>query len=80
MFMLLENEGNCTVKVFVVCTSCQILLEWSSDEGWLCRTCSTHKRKEIAYRVFVRKSKGGGPLERPRHRWEETVRMDIRNL
>jgi hypothetical protein len=30
-----------------------------------------------AYKVLVRKCEGKRPLERPRRRWEDTVRMDL---
>jgi hypothetical protein len=30
------------------------------------------------YKVLVGKSKGKRPLGRPRHRWEDGVRMDLR--
>jgi hypothetical protein len=29
------------------------------------------------YRVLVGKSEGKGPLERPRHRWEDGIKMDL---
>jgi hypothetical protein len=30
------------------------------------------------YRVLVGEPEGKGPLERPRHRWEDRVKMDLR--
>jgi hypothetical protein len=30
------------------------------------------------YRVLVGKPKGKRPLERPRHRWEDGIKMDFR--
>jgi hypothetical protein len=32
------------------------------------------------YRVLVEKSEGKGSLERPRHRWEDGVKMDLREI
>jgi hypothetical protein len=32
------------------------------------------------YRVLVRKPKGKRPLERPRHRWEDAIKMDLREI
>jgi hypothetical protein len=32
------------------------------------------------YRVLVGKPEGKGPLERPRHRWEEGIKMDLREI
>ena len=31
-----------------------------------------------AYRVLVGKTEGKGPLRRPRNRWEDNIRMDLR--
>jgi hypothetical protein len=44
------------------------------------RACSTNGEKMNAYRVLVRKSKGKRPLERPRRRWEDNIRMDLREI
>jgi hypothetical protein len=32
------------------------------------------------YKVFVGKPEGKRPLGRPRHRWEDGIRMDIREI
>jgi hypothetical protein len=32
------------------------------------------------YRVLVVKPAGKRPLERPRHRWEDGIRMDLREI
>jgi len=32
-----------------------------------------------AYRVMVGKPEGKGPLGRPRHRWLDNIRMDLRS-
>jgi hypothetical protein len=32
------------------------------------------------YRVLVGKPKGKRPLERPRHRWEDNIKMDLQEL
>ena len=33
-----------------------------------------------AYRSLVGKHKGKGCLERPRYRWEDSIKMDLREL
>jgi hypothetical protein len=33
-----------------------------------------------AYRVFMGKPEGKRPLERPRHRWQVEIRMDLREI
>jgi hypothetical protein len=37
-----------------------------------------HKR--TAYRILVGKPEGKGPLGRPRHRWVNNVKMDLRKI
>ena len=32
------------------------------------------------YRVFVGKPKGKGPLGRPRHRWEDNIKMELEEV
>jgi hypothetical protein len=32
------------------------------------------------YRVFVGKLEGRRPLGRPRHRWEDNIKMDLREV
>jgi hypothetical protein len=32
------------------------------------------------YRVLVGKSEGKRPLRRPRHRWEDNIKMDLREI
>jgi hypothetical protein len=40
--------------------------------------CSTHGEKRDAYRILEGKSEEKRPLERPRRRWEDNIRMDHR--
>jgi hypothetical protein len=42
------------------------------------RTCSMHGRGE--YIVLVGRPEGKRPLGRPSHRWEDEIRMDIREI
>ena len=44
------------------------------------RTCSTYGAIQNAYRVLVRKPESKRPLGRPRHRWEDTIKMDLREV
>jgi hypothetical protein len=43
-------------------------------------TCGKHERGEKIYRVLVRKPEGKKPLGRPRRRWEDGIRMDLRDI
>jgi hypothetical protein len=44
--------------------------------------CSRHVprngEKGIAFRILVRKSQGKKPLGRPRHRWKNNIKLDLR--
>jgi hypothetical protein len=43
--------------------------------------CGTHGRGEKSvYKVLVGKPKGKRPLGRPRRRWEDGIRMDLREI
>ena len=34
----------------------------------------------VVYRVIIGKPEGKSPLERPRHRWEDNIKMDLREV
>jgi hypothetical protein len=38
------------------------------------------EEEKIVYRVWVGKPEGKRPLERPRRRWEDEIRMDLREI
>jgi len=40
--------------------------------------CSTYGERRGAYRVLVRKPEGKRPLGRPRRRWEDNMKTDLR--
>jgi hypothetical protein len=43
--------------------------------------CGTHDRGEReVYKVLVGKPKGKRPLGRPRRKWEDGIRMDVREI
>jgi hypothetical protein len=44
------------------------------------RVCSTNGEKRNAYWVLVGKPKGKKPLERPRRRWVDNIKMDLRDI
>jgi hypothetical protein len=37
-------------------------------------------KKRNAYRILVVKPEGKRPLRRPRHRWEDNIRMDLTDI
>ena len=44
------------------------------------RTCSTHGTIEKCIQSLVGNSEGKRPLERPRRRWEDNIKMDLRGV
>jgi hypothetical protein len=44
------------------------------------RACSTNGEKMHAYRLLVGKSEGRKPLGRPRRRWVDNIKMDLRAI
>jgi hypothetical protein len=48
-------------------------------ENEMVRTCSMLGGMRNAY-ILVRKTEGKRPLERPRCRWEDNIRMDLREI
>jgi hypothetical protein len=44
------------------------------------RACSTNEQKRNAYRVLVGKAEGKRPLGRPRRRWLDNIKMDLREI
>jgi hypothetical protein len=41
-------------------------------------TCGTHGEKRSVYTVLVGRPEGKSPLGRPRRRWEDNIKMDLR--
>jgi hypothetical protein len=44
------------------------------------RACSTNGREEECISILVGKPEGKRPLGRPRHMWEDNIKMDIREI
>jgi hypothetical protein len=42
--------------------------------------CSTNEEKRKAYIISVGKPEGKRPLERPRRRWVDNIKMDLREM
>jgi hypothetical protein len=46
----------------------------------MCRACSTNGEKRNAYRILVGKPQVNKPLGRPRRRWVDNIKMDLREI
>jgi hypothetical protein len=44
------------------------------------RACRAEGEGRGVYRVPVGKHEGKRPQERPRHRWEDNIKMDLQNV
>jgi hypothetical protein len=44
------------------------------------RACSTNGEKRNAYRILVGMPEGKRLLGRPRHRWVDNIKMDLREM
>jgi hypothetical protein len=44
------------------------------------RACSTNGAKRNTYRILVGKPEGKSPLRRPRCRWVNNIKMDLRGI
>jgi hypothetical protein len=42
--------------------------------------CSTHREKRNAWRILAGKPEGRRPLGGPRRRWEDNIKMDLREI
>ena len=47
--------------------------------GWAGRVARMGERRGV-YRVLVEKSEGKKPLGRPRHRWEDNIKVDLQKV
>jgi hypothetical protein len=43
-------------------------------------TCGTYGDGKGVYRVLVGRPEGKRPLGRPRHRWEDNIKMNLREI
>jgi hypothetical protein len=43
-------------------------------------TCGTHGEGRSVYRVLIGRPEGKRPLGRPRRRWEDNIKIDLREI
>jgi hypothetical protein len=70
----------CIMKKFITCTLHRILLGWLNLGGEVGGTCGTHWEGRGVYRVLVGRPECKKPLGRPKHRWEDNIKMDLREI
>jgi len=61
----------------MIITAHPVLLIETNEMGGTCSACW---RSRGVYRVLVGKSEGKRPLGRPRHRWEDYIKMDLQEV
>ena len=44
------------------------------------KACSAYGERRGVYRVLVGKPEGKRPLGRPRHRWEDNIKLDLQEV
>jgi hypothetical protein len=47
--------------------------------GWVGHVARM-EQKRVAYRILVGRPEGRRPLERPRHIWEDNIKMDLQQV
>jgi hypothetical protein len=44
------------------------------------RACNKHEMKRNVYRTVVGKPEGKGPLGKPKRKWDNNIKMDLRQI
>jgi hypothetical protein len=67
------------MRNFIICTHPQISLGKSRRMRWAGHVARMGEERKV-YKVLVGKPEGKRPLGRPRHRWEDGIRVDLREI
>jgi hypothetical protein len=67
------------MRSLIFSTPPQILLSKSRRMRWAGHVARMTEERNV-YRVLMGKPEGKRPLGRPRHRWEDGIRMDLREI
>jgi hypothetical protein len=70
----LHNE-----ELHILYSSPNIIRQMKSKRMWVMHVARMGEERKL-YRVLVEKTKGKRPLGRTRHRWEDGIRMDLREI
>jgi hypothetical protein len=74
------NKNNLSKNGVLDCIYFILIQADQIKENEVGRTCGTHGRGEKVYKVLVGKPEGKIPLGRPRHRWEDGIRMELQEI
>jgi hypothetical protein len=66
---------NCIMRIFMICNPHQILFWWSDKEERYGQASGIYGGERGTYRVLVWKPEGKRQLRRPRHRWEDNIKI-----
>jgi hypothetical protein len=72
-------EEECMMRSFIICTLHHILLGWS-NQGKRCRHVACMGEVRNSYKILVGKHGGNRLLGRPRHIWENIIKVDLREM
>jgi hypothetical protein len=67
------------MRNFIICTHLQISLGKSRRMRWAGHVARMGEERKV-YKVLVGRPEGKRPLGRPRRRWEDGIRMDLREI
>jgi hypothetical protein len=67
------------MRNFIICTHPQMSLGKSRRMRWAGHVARMGEERKV-YKVLMGKSEGKRPLGRPRRRWEDGIRMDLREI
>jgi hypothetical protein len=67
------------MRNFIICTHPQKSLGKSRGMRWVGHVARMGEGRKV-YMVLVGKPKGKRPLGRPKRRWEDGIRMDLREI
>jgi hypothetical protein len=69
------------MRSFIICTHPQVFITQikSRRMRWAGHVARMGQERKV-YKDLVRKPEGKRPLGRPRHRWEDGIRMDLREI
>jgi hypothetical protein len=73
-----ETGEDYVMRTFITCMLHCILLVIKSRMSWVGH--ETHRRMRCSYKIFIGKLERKRPLRRPRHRWEDNIKVGLRKI